>query len=67
MQQTAEQYPVLITPLELRQMLKCSHAALYSRIRKGLIPKPFKIGTASRWRLEDIKAYIDQMAETKSS
>ena len=35
---------------------------LYDEIKAGLFPAPLKIGTASRWRLGDVRAWLRELA-----
>jgi predicted DNA-binding transcriptional regulator AlpA len=36
-------------------------ATLYRHIRKGLLPRPIKLGGSSRWLLTEIEASLQQM------
>lgn len=50
---------ILLKTTEVREILQISHASLYRRIADGTIPKPIKLGSASRWYRADIMAAID--------
>ena len=43
---------------EVQQLLGLGRTALYNHIREGDLPKPIKIGNASRWRMSDLQAWI---------
>lgn len=48
--------------LKIEQVLKIlaiSRATFYKCINDGILPKPIKLGTASRWRNSDIQNYIN--------
>jgi predicted DNA-binding transcriptional regulator AlpA len=50
---------ILLKTIEVREILRVSHATLYRRIADGTIPKPIKLGSASRWQRSDILAAIE--------
>jgi predicted DNA-binding transcriptional regulator AlpA len=41
-------------------------STLYRNIRKGLIPKPVRIGGSSRWLLAECETALQQMVEGRS-
>lgn len=53
----------LLKRQEVEQMLGFKRSALYDHIGKGTLPKPVKIGNASRWRLSDVQTYIKEAGE----
>lgn len=55
-------------PLETDRFLRISDVSniigfnkkwIYEAIQKGRFPAPIKFGTSSRWRLSDIKKWVD--------
>jgi predicted DNA-binding transcriptional regulator AlpA len=40
-------------------LLDCSRAKFDADVRSGLLPKPIKVGTLSRWRWSDVEAAIE--------
>lgn len=48
----------LLRANEVTAMLRISHASLYRRVKDGTLPKPVKLGAASRWNKSDIIAAI---------
>ncbi|EAP6364823.1 helix-turn-helix domain-containing protein [Salmonella enterica] len=42
--------------------LDMHRATLYRKIKAGEIPAPFKDGPRSKWKEEDIQAYIDKLS-----
>jgi len=53
----------LLTPDDLMRMLQIRRTALYTLIRRGVIPRPIKLTPKlRRWRQSDIKAILDKLA-----
>lgn len=51
--------PVLWLNLEaLQKHLACSHQHVYSMIRKGLLPRPYKLAGCSRWDAREVDEWI---------
>lgn len=48
----------LLTVKEGASLLNISVATFWRRVADGTVPRPLKIGSLSRWRLEDIEAVI---------
>ena len=44
------------------RLLGISRAGLHKFVRKGLLPKPFKLGRRSLYRVADLRARIDGLA-----
>ena len=42
-------------------------ATLYRKIRQGILPKPVKIGSSSRWLREECEATLQQMVDGRAS
>lgn len=51
----------LITMTELKRLTGFSHAAIYGFISRGRFPEPVKIGHRSRWRLAEVRAWMDAL------
>jgi predicted DNA-binding transcriptional regulator AlpA len=41
-------------------------ATLYRQIRKGLLPKPIRVGGSSRWLRSECELALQAMAEARS-
>lgn len=50
----------LITDTEGAAILCCSKATWWRRVADGTIPRPIKLGHASRWPLSEILAVIER-------
>lgn len=48
----------------LCQMLDISESTLWEWVRKGLLPRPVKIGVSSRWKWADVEKKIAPQAES---
>jgi predicted DNA-binding transcriptional regulator AlpA len=44
------------------QLLGISRAGLHRFVRRGLVPRPFKLGRRSLYRVADLRACIDRLA-----
>lgn len=44
------------------RLLGISRAGLHKFVRKGLLPKPFKLGRRSLYRVADLQACISRLA-----
>lgn len=56
--------PVRVTLLsvsEVRAIVGMGRTKLYGLIADGEFPAPSKIGSSSRWRSDDIEAWIDRV------
>lgn len=49
----------LLTTDELVAMLKISRAGLYLLMERDGFPKPIKLGTHNRWRLEVVEEWLE--------
>jgi len=54
--------PLLIRDTQVAELLNVSRQTVWNRVRSGVLPKPIKFGGCTRWRVSDIKNYIDQLA-----
>lgn len=50
----------LLTAKEVLAIVKIGRTTLYRLIAEGSFPPPAKIGSASRWRSDEIAAWIDE-------
>ena len=49
---------------EIKHLTRLSKSSIYAAIKKGLFPKPIKIGRrAVAWKLQDIRNWIQNRAE----
>lgn len=53
-------------PKHVIEALHICKATLWHWIKRGIFPKPFKIGNLTFWRVEDIKGLLEQMARGDS-
>ncbi|WP_070773003.1 AlpA family phage regulatory protein [Neisseria sp. HMSC065D04] len=47
--------------LKLKEVLEitaCGKTKLYAMIKDDVFPRPYKIGAASRWRLDEVENWI---------
>ena len=49
----------------LVEMLQRSRASIYRDIQRGVLPKPLKQGTSSRWKLSEILASIEDCSQAR--
>ena len=50
---------MLISDLELAEILGCSRATIWRRVKDGALPKPIKLGGLSRFVLSEINATVE--------
>ena len=50
---------VLVSDVELAEILGCSRTTIWRRIADGALPKPLKLGGLSRFVLSEINARVD--------
>lgn len=46
---------------EIAQMGNFGRTSLYRFIKKGYLPLPFKLGTASLWKKEDVERFFERL------
>lgn len=51
--------PVLISADELSKMLRISKRTLWRLLSAGRLPRPVRFGGSVRWRLSDVKSWIE--------
>lgn len=56
----------LISDLEAADLLSCSRSTVWRWAETGVLPKPLRIGGASRWRLSDLEAVINKADEART-
>ena len=56
----ASDLPALLTINDMAKLLRCSIRTVARMRRDGHVPSPLKIGGALRWRVDVVKAWIDQ-------
>ena len=54
--------PLSVSDVEAAKLLGISRAGLHRFVRQGLIPKPFKLGRRSLYRVADLRACVDRLA-----
>jgi predicted DNA-binding transcriptional regulator AlpA len=55
----------LLSDRELSHLLSVSRSTLWRWASQGILPKPMKIGGASRWRGDEIKVFIDRQSDRR--
>ena len=51
-----------ITLHDVVQIVGFKKSTIYKMIRKGFFPPPVKIGRSSRWKLSDIKEWMEKFS-----
>ena len=50
---------LLINSKELATMLHVSERTLWRHVSAGLLPAPIRFGGNTRWKMEEVRAWID--------
>lgn len=45
---------------EVRSLIGLKDSRIYQMIKDGAFPRPIKLGTASRWSMHAVQAWMDQ-------
>ncbi|MFO0941532.1 MAG: helix-turn-helix domain-containing protein [Pirellulales bacterium] len=53
------QLPSLLTIQELAAVLKISQRSIWRLVSNGQLVKPIRIGGSVRWRVQDVKEWVD--------
>lgn len=53
----------LIHQRALQALLGCSQTSIWRWVNNGTLPKPIRLGRALRWRVGDIRAFIELRGE----
>lgn len=53
--------PLLLTDREVAGLLSISRRTVWRLTSTGELPKPIKLGRASRWRRADLEAFISEV------
>ena len=59
--------PDLCSAQTLAYRLDCSVSTVHVYVRRGLLPKPLKLGDLVRWRWADVERQIDDLATGRNS
>ncbi len=57
----------LLTDREVAERLGVSKATIWRHAAKGLLPKPVKLGHATRWPESDVTAAVDRLKAQRDS
>lgn len=60
---TQRKQVILITDRQGAEMLSCSRATFWRRVKDGTIPKPIRFGGLTRWSADEIEAVITKLRE----
>lgn len=52
----------LLTLKEVVDLVSFKRSTIYKFISQGSFPKPLKIGRSSRWKLSDIKEWMEKFS-----
>ncbi len=55
----------LVTVKEVAEMLKCTPKHIYSLVKRGKFPAQVKIGDASRWKLSEVRDWLNGLFEQR--
>jgi predicted DNA-binding transcriptional regulator AlpA len=47
----------------LARRLDCSPSTVHSYVRRGLLPRPLRLGDLVRWRWSDVERFIDELED----
>jgi prophage regulatory protein len=56
---TADTQPLLIKAEELARMMGVSERTLWPLLSAGKVPTPVRIGRSTRWRLAEVRQWIE--------
>jgi predicted DNA-binding transcriptional regulator AlpA len=56
----------LLTTADLQELFKVERRTIDRLVKRGVIPKPLKLG-GNRWRVEDMAHVIENQAEERNS
>ena len=59
--------PDLCSAETLAHRLDCSLSTVHAYVRRGLLPKPLKLGELVRWRWADVERLTDELANGRDS
>lgn len=51
----------------LAHRLDCSKTTIHGYVRRGLLPKPIRIGELVRWRWTDVETFIESLTDRGDS
>ena len=49
-----------VTASDLAKSLGIARSSLYSFIRQGLLPRGIRLGRSRRWRIADVRAWLEE-------
>lgn len=52
----------LLTDRQVAEQLNCGKSTVWRHVKNGILPIPIKIGHLTRWRAEDVSAFINSLA-----
>jgi excisionase family DNA binding protein len=58
--ETANPERMLLTSEELAKLLEISERTLWRLLSAGRVPRPVRIGRSTRWRLDEVKDWIER-------
>lgn len=54
---------LLLTDKDVAELLGVSRVHVWDCSREGSLPKPYKLGTLTRWKRQDIEALVDGLEQ----
>lgn len=46
---------------DIATKLNCHRATVWRLVKNGILPKPIKLGRATRWNLESVEATLERL------
>ena len=59
--------PLLLSDREAAEMLRIGRATFWRLVKAGTLPKPVKLGGATRWRRDEVVAAVDAMTTQRDA
>jgi excisionase family DNA binding protein len=56
----ATEPPLLVTSEEVARLMQISERTLWRLLSAGKVPEPVRIGRSTRWRLNDVRRWIEE-------
>lgn len=53
--------PLLLTDKQVAELTGIAQITVWKHSRNGILPKPYKLGGSTRWKMAEIKNYIDAL------
>ena len=57
----------LLTDRELARLIGTSRSSIWRYVSMGLVPPPIRIGGSSRWRSDEVMAFIERLTAERDA